>query len=96
MVKPDDLSARDELNRRLRGQNVRLQRRVITAQAYQQLLDRYLALRRERQQEQDTQKNFDISQDLQNIANELEDADERVDFNLDEAIGEAQDAPSST
>jgi len=93
MVKPDDLSARDELNRRLRGQNVRLQRRVITAQAYQQLLDRYLALRRERQQEQDTQKNFDISQDLQNIANELEDADERVDFNLDEAIGEAQDAP---
>jgi len=93
MVKPDDLSARDELNRRLRGQNVRLQRRVITAQAYQQLLDRYLALRQERQQEQDTQKNFDISQDLQNIANELEDADERVDFNLDEAIGEAQDAP---
>ncbi|MDX2272279.1 MAG: GspE/PulE family protein [Cyanobacteriota bacterium] len=42
MVRPDDLEARDDIDRRLRSQNLKWQRRVFTPSDFEALMSRYL------------------------------------------------------
>jgi type IV pilus assembly protein PilB len=97
MVDPDNLHALDDLNRILQLQRMRLAKRVITAEDYQQLISQYLDEQVKQQAAVGGKDaNFDLSIDpdaFETEEGDLEDAPIDDDMNLDAALGEAEAAP---
>ncbi|MEO1432697.1 MAG: ATPase, T2SS/T4P/T4SS family, partial [Cyanobacteria bacterium J06633_8] len=94
MVDPDNLEASDDLNRILRPQGFSLQRMVITAEDYQQLINQFLDEMAVKQKHIEKQQFTDINQDLENLDNlDLEDAPEEAEADLGSAMKGAEDAP---
>jgi type IV pilus assembly protein PilB len=94
MVDPDDLAAQDDLNRILRPQRLTLQRMVITAEDYQQLISKYLDEQVERQKQLDNQAKVDVRQDLEGLEYlQLEESNEDSEANLDTALQDAEAKP---
>ncbi len=99
MVEPDNLDAQDDLNRILRPQGITWQRRVITQEDYQQLINLYLDAQAKKEEEKTkleeaakSEKNVDINVDIQNLDSNPEVADDNAD--KDEAIDDMDpDAP---
>ncbi len=96
MVNPDNLSAQDDLNRILRSQTppVSLQRMVITAEDYQQIISQYLDEKVAEEKQRERESKVDVSSDLEGLEYlELEEVDDDADVNLDEALEDAEAAP---
>lgn len=93
MVDPDNLDAQDDLNRILRPQGISLQRMVITQEDYQQLISQYLDDLAARQKQEEFQRSVDVSQDLESLEVNLEDAPDDVDEDVSKALGDAEGAP---
>ena len=93
MVDPDNLDAQDDLNRILRPQGIGLQRMVITLEDYQQVISKYLDALAQQEEKKKFEKSVDVSQDLENLEVNLEDAPEEGEADLGEALGDAQGAP---
>ncbi|MBR8837287.1 MAG: Flp pilus assembly complex ATPase component TadA [Stigonema ocellatum SAG 48.90 = DSM 106950] len=95
MVAPDNLEASDDLNRILRPQGLVLQRRVITQEDYQQIINQYLDDLAVRQKHLEQEKSTDINQDLENLdnINGIDDAPEDTEADLGAAMKGAEDAP---
>jgi type IV pilus assembly protein PilB len=79
MVDPDNLEAQDDLNRILRPQGISLQRMVITQEDYQQLISKYRDELVEREKKREFEKSVDVSQDLESLEVNLEDAPDEVE-----------------
>ena len=79
MVDPDNLEAQDDLNRILRPQGIGLQRMVITQEDYQQRISKYRAELVEREKKREFEKSVDVSQDLESLEVNLEDAPDEVE-----------------
>ena len=79
MVDPDNLEAQDDLNRILRPQGINLQRMVITQEDYQQLISKYRDELVEREKKREFEKSVDVSQDLESLEVNLEDAPDEVE-----------------
>ncbi len=99
MVKPDDLQARDDLERRLRLQNLKLGRLVFARADFDQLMSRYLDVQAdalavkalEDQQEEEIEVTGNIEDlDLDSIE---EASDEDDSGSLEQQIRSADDAP---
>lgn len=94
MVDPDNLDAQDDLNRILRPQGLALQRMVITAEDYQQLISQYLDEQVERQKQLDLQSKVDVKSDLEGLDYlDLEESPDDMEANLDAALQDAEAAP---
>ncbi len=96
MVDPDNLEASDDLNRILRPQGWGLQRRVITQEDYQEIINQYLDDLAIRQKHQEQVKSTDINQDLENLENlnlNIDEAPEDAEADLGAAMKGAEDAP---
>ena len=93
MVDPDNLEAQDDLNRILRPKGLGVQRMVITLEDYQQLLDKYLVGRGERQKQLELQQAVDVKADLEGLESLADNAAEELDADLSEAMQGAEDAP---
>jgi hypothetical protein len=93
MVDPDNLDAQDDLNRILRPQGIGLQRMVITLEDYQQVISKYLDALPQQQEKKKFEKSVDVSQDLENLEVNLEDAPDEGEADLGEALRDAQGAP---
>jgi type IV pilus assembly protein PilB len=92
MVDPDNLQASDDLNRILRPQNLALERKVITENDYQQIINQYLNEVAAKQKILDQQKSYDIGGAIQQL-NE-QDMEEIVDNDVDlDNPKDANDAP---
>jgi type IV pilus assembly protein PilB len=92
MVDPDNLQASDDLNRILRPQNLALERKVITEDDYQQIINQYLNEVTAKQKILDQQKSYDIGGAIQQL-NE-QDMEEIVDNDVDlDNPKDANDAP---
>jgi len=91
MVDPDNLNAKDDLDRILRPQALQLQRMVITSEDYQQLISKYLDDQVKKEEAAKKEKDFDVKAALEGFAS-LEDAPDEIN---DEAINldGAQEAP---
>ena len=91
MVDPDNLNAKDDLDRILRPQSLALQRMVITLEDYQQLITKYLDDQVKKEEAAKKEKDFDVKSDIEGFSS-LEDAPDELG---DEAINldGAQDAP---
>jgi len=93
MVDPDNLEAQDDLNRILRLRGLGVQRLVITLEDYQQLIDKYLEGRGERQKQFELQQAVDVKVDLEGLESlTLDNAAEELDADLSDMQG-AEDAP---
>ena len=93
MAQPDNLDAQDDLARILRPKGITVQRTVITLEDYQQLLDKYLDQQSEKQKEIESQKAFDVSQDIANLDFDLEETRNPSEADLEKALGDAQGVP---
>ncbi|MFO5529125.1 MAG: GspE/PulE family protein [Cuspidothrix sp.] len=92
MVDPDNLEASDDLNRILRPQNLALQRKVITEDDYQQIINQYLDEVAAKQKILDQQKSYDVGGAIQQL-NE-QDMEEIADNDVDlDNPKDANDAP---
>jgi type IV pilus assembly protein PilB len=92
MVDPDNLEASDDLNRILRPQNLALQRKVITQEDYQQIINEYLDQQAARQKILEQQKSFDVTGTLTDLDNQ--DIEEVSDNDVDlDNTKDANDAP---
>jgi type IV pilus assembly protein PilB len=92
MVDPDNLQASDDINRILRPQNLALERKVITEDDYQQIINQYLNEVTAKQKILDQQKSYDIGGAIQQL-NE-QDMEEIVDNDVDlDNPKDANDAP---
>jgi type IV pilus assembly protein PilB len=92
MVDPDNLQASDDLNRILRPQNLALERKVITEDDYQQIINQYLNEVTAKQKILDQQKSYDIGGAIQQL-NE-QDMEEIIDNDVDlDNPKDANDAP---
>ncbi|MEY3222130.1 MAG: Type secretion system protein [Cyanobacteriota bacterium] len=92
MVDPDNLEASDDLNRILRPQNLTLQRKVITEDDYQQIINQYLDEVAAKQKILDQQKSYDVGGAIQQL-NE-QDMEEIADNDVDlDNPKDANDAP---
>jgi type IV pilus assembly protein PilB len=92
MVNPDNLEASDDLNRILRPQNLALQRKVITEDDYQQIINQYLDEVAAKQKILDQQKSYDVGGAIQQL-NE-QDMEEIADNDVDlDNPKDANDAP---
>ena len=92
MVDPDNLEASDDLNRILRPQNLALERKVITEDDYQQIINQYLDEVAAKQKILDQQKSYDVGGAIQQLnEQEMEEiADNDVDLDNPK---DANDAP---
>ncbi|HEY9797764.1 MAG TPA: GspE/PulE family protein, partial [Leptolyngbyaceae cyanobacterium] len=90
---PDNLDAQDDLNRILRPQGIGLQRMVITLEDYQQVISKYLDALAQQEEKKKFEASVDVSQDLENLEVNLEDAPDEGEADLGEALGDAQGAP---
>jgi type IV pilus assembly protein PilB len=94
MVNPDDLAAQDDLNRILRPQGLGLQRMVITAEDYQQLISQYLDEQVERQKILDLQSKVDVKANIEELDYlDLEEPTDDSEANLDAALQDPDAAP---
>jgi type IV pilus assembly protein PilB len=92
MVDPDNLEASDDLNRILRPQNLALERKVITEDDYQQIINQYLDEVAAKQKILDQQKSYDVGGAIQQL-NE-QDMEEIADNDIDlDNPKDANDAP---
>ncbi|NET37551.1 MAG: type II/IV secretion system protein [Cyanothece sp. SIO1E1] len=93
MVDPANLAAEDDLNQILRSRGFRLQRMVITAEDYQQLISKYLDEMVVREQHWEYEKSVDVRGDLEGLNDlDLEDTlDADTDFGV--ALAHAEAAP---
>ncbi|MFO5495009.1 MAG: GspE/PulE family protein [Cuspidothrix sp.] len=92
MVNPDNLEASDDLNRILRPQNLALERKVITEDDYQQIINQYLDEVAAKQKILDQQKSYDVGGAIQQL-NE-QDMEEIADNDVDlDNPKDANDAP---
>lgn len=92
MVDPDNLEASDDLNRILRPQNLALERKVITEDDYQQIINQYLDEVAAKQKILDQQKSYDVGGAIQQL-NE-QDMEEIADNDVDlDNPKDANDAP---
>ncbi|NET35244.1 MAG: Flp pilus assembly complex ATPase component [Cyanothece sp. SIO1E1] len=93
MVDPENLDAQDDLNRILRPQGLTLQRMVITAEDYQQLISKYLDEMVAREKHREYEKSVDVKGDLEGLDGlDLEDAPDE-DTDLGVALEDAEAAP---
>jgi type IV pilus assembly protein PilB len=93
MVDPDNLNAKDDLDRILRPQGVTLQRMVVTLEDYNQLITQYLDDLVKREEAAKKEKDFDVKGDLAGFENlDMADAPDEIEDDLG-AINEAQGAP---
>ncbi|MFM7363075.1 MAG: GspE/PulE family protein [Cuspidothrix sp.] len=92
MVDPNHLEACDDLNRILRPHNLALQRKVITQEDYQRIINEYLDEQAAKQKILDRQKSYDVVGALKNLdeQNMMEIVEDDVD--LDNS-NHANDAP---
>lgn len=93
MVDPDNLDAQDDLKRILRPQGIGLQRMVIAHEDYQKLLDQYLDEQLKRTEEKERAKAVDVSDIMDDLGGDLEEAPEENDMDLGAAQADAQGAP---
>ncbi|GAC1489787.1 MAG: GspE/PulE family protein [Chamaesiphon sp.] len=92
MVEPDNLNAKDNLERILKPHSLALQRMVITLEDYQQLISKYLDEQVKKEEAVKAEKSFDVKSDLAGIDNlDLNEAPDEEDADIG-AEG-AQDAP---
>jgi type IV pilus assembly protein PilB len=92
MVNPDNLNAKDDLERILNRQGWKFQRIVIALEDYNQLISKYLDEQVQKETQAKTEKSFDVNQDLKGIESlDLLEAEAESDDNLD--VEGAQDAP---
>ncbi|MCU0535578.1 MAG: Flp pilus assembly complex ATPase component TadA, partial [Hydrococcus sp. Prado102] len=98
MVDPDNLEAQDDLNRILRPREIKLQRKVITQDDYESLLEQYHEIQSEREQErerlrkeQEMAKQADLSGIFENLDANLQDAQEEIGDDL--GANDANQAP---
>ncbi len=92
MVNPNNLAAQDELNRLLRSQELNFERRIITLEDFQVLIDKYIDQQMKAEEKQKLDKQVDVSNELQNLGNvELEELGEEGEEDL--SANSAQDAP---
>lgn len=90
MVEPDNLNAKDDLDRILRPQGIALQRMVIAREDYDQLISQYLDEQAKKEKAQAVASRVDINEDLDIIAN-LDDAPPETEEDL--GLEGAKDAP---
>jgi type IV pilus assembly protein PilB len=90
MVEPDNLNAKDDLDRILRPQGIALQRMVIAREDYDQLISQYLDEQAKKEKAQAVASRVDINEDLDIIAN-LDDAPPETEEDL--GLDGAKDAP---
>jgi type IV pilus assembly protein PilB len=101
MVDPDKLDALDDLNRILKPHALGLQRRVITLEDYQQILNQYLQEKQaeeaaRKKQAQDKANQVDLSVDPNAFADvdiQEADAEEQDDMDLNKSLQVAESAP---
>jgi type IV pilus assembly protein PilB len=98
MVDPDNLEAQDDLNRILRPREIKLQRKVITQDDYERLLEQYHEIQSEREQErerlrkeQEMAKQADLSGIFENLDANLQDAQDEIGDDL--GANDANQAP---
>ncbi len=92
MVNPDNLEAQDDLSRILRPKGIECQRIVIAKSDYQQLLDKYLNERVQKQEQLAQTKSMEVSIDLDDLDMNLQEAAEETTDDIGSA-NEAQGAP---
>ncbi|MFM7407947.1 MAG: GspE/PulE family protein [Cuspidothrix sp.] len=92
MVDPDNLEASDDLNRILRPQNLALQRKVITQEDYQKIINQYLDELAAKQKILEQQKSYDVGGTLKDL--DQQDIEEVTDNDVDlDNTQDANDAP---
>ncbi|MBW4623810.1 MAG: GspE/PulE family protein [Cyanosarcina radialis HA8281-LM2] len=92
MVNPDNLNAKDDLERILSRQGWKFQRIVIAIEDYNELISKYLDEQVKKETQAKVEKSFDVNQDLKGIESlDLDEAGTDNDANLD--VEGAQDAP---
>jgi type IV pilus assembly protein PilB len=92
MVSPDDLNARDLVEKELRRHNYKLQRMVIALEDHQQLINQYLDFKAKKDTAAEFAKSFDVKQDLEGIENlDLQEVNDNADADLN--LEANQDAP---
>lgn len=92
MVNPDHLEACDDLNRILRRENLALQRKVITQEDYQKIINQYLDELAAKQKVLEQQKSVDATKILVDL--DKQDIEEVVDNDVDlDSTSDANDAP---
>jgi type IV pilus assembly protein PilB len=92
MVNPDNLNAKDDLERILSRQGWKFQRIVIALEDYNELISKYLDEQVKKETQAKVEKSFDVNQDLKGIESlDLDEAGADNDANLD--VEGAQDAP---
>ena len=92
MVEPDDLNAKDNLERILGRIGLELQRMVLTPEDYQQLISKYLDEQVKKEEAAKAEKSFDVQSDIAGFDNlDLADAPDEADADLD--VEGAQEAP---
>ncbi len=92
MVNPNNLAAQDELKRLLRNQNIDFQRRVMTAEDFQELIDKYIDLKIKDEERKKLDQQVDVSSELVNLGNtNLEEVED--DDGEDLTSNSANDAP---
>lgn len=98
MVDPDNLEAQDDLNRILRPREIKLQRKVITHDDYESLLEQYHEIQSEREQErerlrkeQEMAKQADLSGIFENLDANLQEAQDEIGDDL--GASDANQAP---
>ncbi len=94
MVKPDDLAARDELNRIVSNKGLELQRLVIAKSDYEKLLEDYLTEKNTQEEKQKSEQAVDVTDDIANIEGigSQENLENIVEDDLD-SMRDAQEAP---
>ncbi|MBF2098333.1 MAG: type II/IV secretion system protein, partial [Gloeomargaritaceae cyanobacterium C42_A2020_066] len=91
MVNPDNLQAVDQLNRLLRDKGLKLRRRVITQEDFQQLINQYVDVKHQEQQKAQAEVQIqDI--DLSDYA-QLGEVDDEKEMDLAQALANADEAP---
>ncbi|MBD2042127.1 GspE/PulE family protein [Microcoleus sp. FACHB-672] len=96
MVDPDNLNALDDLNRILQPQRLGLQKRVITAEDYEQLISQYLDEQMKQQAAQQAKAqalDLNFQPDAFEDDGNIEEAAVDEDMNLDAALGDAESGP---
>ncbi|MDJ1177149.1 GspE/PulE family protein [Roseofilum capinflatum] len=93
LVDPDNLAAQDDLNRVLRPQGLTMNRMVITTEDFQAIISKYLD---EQVKKAPDPKKVEIGEiDISQFGggDELGEAQDDDDANLDDALGQAESAP---
>jgi type IV pilus assembly protein PilB len=67
MVNPDNLAAQDELRRVLKSHNLNYERRVMTSEDFQELIDKYIDLQIRVQQQEKSALEVDVSSEIAHL-----------------------------